>query len=100
MHYLNKLEKFQGTTLGEVPLSTLVTAKNACSYLILMVNTCAPATTKSKGEVEASFTDDSARTTISCVLRMPSITFIMESGRVGMTLSPTVASGSDSSSET
>ena len=45
-------------------------------------------------------TEDSARTTMSWVLRIPSITFMMESGKVGITLSATVASGSDSSNET
>jgi uncharacterized heparinase superfamily protein len=50
--------------------------------------------------VEASLTDESASTTISCVPRMLSMTFITESGRVGITLSATMTSGFDSISET
>src|SRR5437870_7965782 len=80
-----------------------VTGVQTCAlpiYLIVMGSNCAPETTKSSGGVAASLTEDSPKTTISWVPRIPSMTFITESGSAGMTLSATMASGSSSSTET
>src|SRR5215471_7777302 len=68
-------------------------------YLIVRLITCEPLTTYPTG-VDDSFTADSPNTTICCVARMPSITFITESGTAGITLSSTVACGFGSSRET
>src|SRR5712664_3876347 len=70
------------------------------SYLMIIGINCAPETTKSNGGVAVSLTEDSPSTVMSCVPRIPSMTFITESGSAGITLSATMASGSSSTTET